>query len=119
MKAQAGDWVLGGPPEWKVRPEGVPGFAKIYGVRFKSYKTLDVCGPLVLSALDNGQINVGCTFSTDPAIKSHDLVTLADPENLFPSQNVVAIITSAKVTKDVETILDAVSSALTTETLSR
>ncbi|OBZ92191.1 glycine/betaine ABC transporter substrate-binding protein [Pararhizobium polonicum] len=117
LKAHAKDWVLGGPPEWKVRPDGVPGFEKNYGVKFKSYKTLDVCGPLVLSALINGQIQVGCGFSTDPALKSHKLVTLADPLNQFPSQNILPLISSAKVTKDITAALDAVSAALTTDDL--
>ncbi len=117
LKAHAEDWVLGGPPEWKVRPDGVPGFEKNYGVKFKSYKTLDVCGPLVLSALVNGQIQVGCGFSTDPAIKTHKLVTLEDPLNQFPSQNVVPLISSAKVTKEIAATLDAVSTALTTDNL--
>ncbi|NTD87679.1 ABC transporter substrate-binding protein [Agrobacterium tumefaciens] len=119
LKDHAGDWVLGGPPEWKVRPDGVPGFEKNYGVKFKSYKTLDVCGPLVLSALDNGQIQVGCGFSTDPALKSYKLVTLADPLNQFPSQNVLPLISSAKVTKEVSAVLDSVSAALTTEDLTQ
>ncbi|MBK0023985.1 ABC transporter substrate-binding protein [Ochrobactrum sp. S46] len=117
LKTHAGDWVLGGPPEWKVRPDGVPGFEKNYGVKFKSYKTLDVCGPLVLSALANGQVQVGCGFSTDPALKSHDLVTLADPLNQFPSQNVLPLISSSKVTEEITAALGAVSAALTTDGL--
>lgn len=117
LKGYAEDWVLGGPPEWKVRPDGVLGFEKNYGVKFKSYKTLDVCGPLVLSALENGQIQVGCGFSTDPALKSHKLVTLTDPLNQFPSQNILPLISSAKATKEIAAILDAVSAALTTDGL--
>ncbi|QCJ01053.1 ABC transporter substrate-binding protein [Agrobacterium larrymoorei] len=117
LKNHAGDWVLGGPPEWKVRPDGVPGFEKNYGVKFKSYKALDVCGPLVLSALNNGQIEVGCGFSTDPALKSNKLVALADPLNQFPSQNVLPLISSTKVTKEITAALDAVSDALTTDDL--
>ncbi len=44
------DLVLGGPPEWKTRPTGVPGFEKNYGVTFKEYKVLDVGGPLTVNA---------------------------------------------------------------------
>ncbi|TCM46124.1 osmoprotectant transport system substrate-binding protein [Rhizobium sp. PP-F2F-G48] len=117
LKGHAGDWILGGPPEWKVRPDGVPGFEKNYGVTFKSYKTLDVCGPLVLSALANGQIQVGCGFSTDPALRSNKLVTLADPLNQFPSQNILPLISSEKVTDEIAAALNAVSAALTTDGL--
>lgn len=79
LRPHAPDLVLGGPPEWKVRPEGVPGLKAIYGLEFKSYRVLDVCGPLTLSALLNSQIDVGCMNSTDPAIEEHDLVSLNDP----------------------------------------
>ncbi|MGV1768359.1 ABC transporter substrate-binding protein [Rhizobium rhizogenes] len=117
LKPHAASLVLGGPPEWKVRPEGVPGMKNIYGLEFKSYKTLDVCGPLTLSALDNGQVDVACMNSTDPAIKSHKLLSLEDPKAMIPSQSIVPLITTSKATKEVAAVLNEVSAALTTDDL--
>lgn len=113
----AGDIVLGGPPEWKTRHEGVAGLKEVYGLEFKEFKTLDVAGPLTLTALLNGQIQVADLTSTDPAIAENDLVALKDNKNLFPAQNIVPIIASDQVTDEVTKVLDAVSAALTTTDL--
>src|SRR5665213_1528507 len=34
--------ILGGPPEFQTRVDGIPGLAKNYGVTFGSYKVLDL-----------------------------------------------------------------------------
>ena len=109
--------VLGGPPEWKTRKEGVVGLKNIYGLTFKSFKTLDVAGPLTLAALVNGQVQAADMTSTDPAMKESKLVALKDPKNLFPAQNIVALIADKKTNATVASALDAVSAALTTEDL--
>ncbi|MCF1462146.1 ABC transporter substrate-binding protein [Agrobacterium vitis] len=113
----ASEFVLGGPPEWKTRKEGIIGLREVYGLEFKSLKALDVGGPLTLSALINGQIQAANLFSTDPAIATNDLVMLEDVKNLFPAQNVVPVIATAKVSETVTKTLDAVSAALTTKDL--
>ncbi|MGV1952373.1 ABC transporter substrate-binding protein [Agrobacterium vitis] len=113
----ASEFVLGGPPEWKTRKEGIVGLREVYGLEFKSLKALDVGGPLTLSALVNGQIQAANLFSTDPAIATNDLVMLEDVKNLFPAQNVVPVIATAKVSETVTKTLDAVSAALTTKDL--
>ncbi|NWA03255.1 ABC transporter substrate-binding protein [Pseudomonas gingeri] len=117
LKPVAHQLVLGGPPEWKSRKEGVLGLKEVYGLTFKSFKTLDVAGPLTLSALLNGQIDAADLTSTDPAIKSNNLVPLADPLNLFPAQNIVPIFAAKKMTPEMANLLNAVSAALTTEDL--
>ena len=113
----AGQLVLGGPLEWKTRKEGVVGLKEIYGLEFSAFKTLDVAGPLTLSALLNGQIHAADMTSTDPALDANKLVALEDPKNLFPAQNIVPIIAGKKVSDKVSATLDAVSAALTTEDL--
>lgn len=117
LKPVAGELVLGGPPEWKTRKEGVVGLKDVYGLEFKSFRTLDVAGPLTLSALINGQIQVADMTSTDPAMDANNLVALEDTLNLFPAQNIVPIIATAHVNDDVAAALNAVSAALTTEDL--
>lgn len=109
--------VLGGPPEWKTRPTGVPGFKKNYGVTFKSYKSLDAGGPLTINALKNGQVDAADVFSTDPNIAAEGWVTLEDPKNQFAAQNVLPIINKTKATPTVTDALNAVSKVLTTDNL--
>ena len=109
--------ILGGPPEWKTRITGVPGFKAKYGVTFKSFKTLDAGGPLTIAALKSGQIQVGDVFTTDPNIVSNGWVALEDPKSLFPAQNVVPLINKAKASANVTDALNGVSAKLTTPVL--
>ncbi|NTY41596.1 ABC transporter substrate-binding protein [Burkholderia diffusa] len=113
----AGQLVLGGPPEWKTRHEGVAGLKQVYGLTFKSFRILDVAGPLTLSALKNGQIQAADMTSTDPAMAQDNLVALQDPKHLFAAQNIVPLVARDKLNGAVKQTLDQVSAALTTEDL--
>ncbi len=118
LKGKAQDLTVGGPPEWKTRLTGIPGFKKIYGLEFKQFRPLDAGGPLTLAALKNGQIDAGDMFTTDPSIAENDLVALEDPKNMYASQNVVPLITKSKSNPTIEGALNAVSAKLDTPTLS-
>ncbi len=113
----AKDFVLGGPPEWKNRSYGVPGLKKTYGLIFKDFKALDTAGPLTVQALKNGQVQAANLFTTDPAIKANDFVSLTDTKSFFGSQNVIPVLTAAKATPEVTAALNAVSAKLDTDTL--
>jgi len=113
----AKDLTLGGPPEWKTRPTGVPGLKKVYNLDFKSFRALDAGGPLTVQALKNGQVDAANLFTTDPSIPANGFVVLDDPKHLFAAQNVVPLITKAKVTDTVSSALNAVSAKLDTASL--
>jgi osmoprotectant transport system substrate-binding protein len=117
LAGKSKDLVLGGPPEWKTRPTGVPGLKKVYGLVFKSFRPLDAGGPLSVNALKNGQVDAANLFTTDPNIVTNGFVVLEDPKSLFAAQNVVPLIAKAKVTPDIEGALNAVSAKLDTATL--
>jgi osmoprotectant transport system substrate-binding protein len=109
--------VLGGPPEFENRPDGLPGLEEVYGVSFGEFRKLDAGGPLTINALKNGQIDAADIFTTDPSIATNDFVVLEDPENLYAAQNVLPLINADKATDGVAAVLDAVSAQLTTEDL--
>lgn len=113
----AGELVLGGPPEWKTRVNGVAGLKSVYGLEFKSFSSLDAGGPLTLNALLNNQIQAADLFSTDPAIAANSLVPLEDDKNLFLAENIVPLINKAKATDEVSQTLNEVSAKLKTEDL--
>lgn len=117
LKTHAAQMVVGGPPEWKTRREGVVGLKEVYGLQFSSFKTLDVAGPLTVAALVNGQVQAADMASTDPALPAKHLVALKDPNSLFPAQNILPLIAEDKVTPTITSTLDAVSKALTTNDL--
>jgi osmoprotectant transport system substrate-binding protein len=109
--------ILGGPPEFKERAQGVPGLHREYGVTFRSFKALDAGGPLTVNALKNGQVDAADLFTTDPSILANDFVVLQDPENLYTAQNVLPLIDKTKATPGVRAVLKAVSDKLDTEKL--
>src|SRR6476661_660447 len=117
LKPYAGELVLGGPPEWKTRVNGVIGLRDVYGLNFKDFVTLDAGGTLTMTALTNGQIQAGDLFSTDPGLVTNNLVPLEDDKNLFAAENVVPVIKTAKETDTITKTLDAVSAKLTTDDL--
>jgi osmoprotectant transport system substrate-binding protein len=114
LKPVAKDLVLGGPAEWKTRATGVPGLKKVYGLEFKSFKSLDAAGPLTVDALKKNQVQAANIFSTDPNIPANNWVALSDRKLLFASQNVVPLMNKAKATPKVSQVLNQVSVMITT-----
>ena len=117
LGSHAKDLTLGGPPEWKTRPTGVPGLKRVYNLEFRTYRPLDAGGPLSAQALKNGQVDAVNLFTTDPSIAANGFVILDDPKSLFAAQNVVPLITKSKVNPTISAALNAISAKLDTVTL--
>lgn len=117
LQAVAHQLVLAGPAEWKTRQIGLPGLEEVYGLTFKEFKVLDAGGPLTLSALQNGQAQVGDMFSSDPAIEDNGFVSLVDDKGLFLPANIIPVIREDAMTDEVKEVLEDISAALTTEDL--
>lgn len=117
LEPHAGDMTLGGPPEFETRPNGVDGLQEVYGLEFGSFRSLAAGANLTVQSLVNGQVDVANIFTTDPAVGENGFVVLEDPESLFAAQNVVPLIRADAVNDDVETALNEVSAALTTDNL--
>ena len=117
LKPVAKDLVLGGPPEFKTRTQGVVGLKDKYGVEFKEFKSLDVAGPITVSALKKGDVQAANLFTTDPAVAENDFVALEDTKGLFSAQNVTPLVNKEGVDDTVKEALNAVSAKLDTATL--
>jgi osmoprotectant transport system substrate-binding protein len=117
LGAHCNDIVLGGPPEFQTRPDGLPGLQKNYGCVPKSFKPLDAGGPLTVAALKDGSVDAADLFTTDNSVPSNGWVILQDPKSDFAAQNVVPLISSAKASDTTKRTLNAVSSKLDTRTL--
>ena len=105
-------------PEFATRADGIKGLKSVYGLNNLKFKAIsDGGGPKTLSALLNNTVQVADIYSTTPSIIENELVTLKDPKNLFASQQVVPIVGKAKASDDVATVLNSVSSKLTTDDL--
>lgn len=117
LKPYAASMVIGGPPEFKTRVDGLVGLKKNYGLTFKSFDPLDESGPLTLAALTSGKVQAADVFTTTPQIVTDHLVSLADPKFNFAAQNVVPLVYKKAATTTVVNTLNAVSQRLTTEAL--
>jgi osmoprotectant transport system substrate-binding protein len=113
----ASQLVLGGPPEFKTRTDGVIGLKSVYGLTFKNFDPLDESGPITLSALTSGKVQAADVFTTTPQIISDKLVSLADPKNLFAAQNVIPLVYKPALTPTISATLNAVDAKLTTSAL--
>ncbi len=115
LHGKSGNLVLGAPPEFATRAQGVPGLKSTYDLTFPEVRALK--GQALVQALVNGQVDVANVFTTDPAIKANDLVVLEDTKRLFGTQNVVPLITKEAATEQVRDALNGVSAKLTTDGL--
>jgi osmoprotectant transport system substrate-binding protein len=113
----AGGLVIGGPPEFKTRQQGMVGLESVYGVKFKQFKSLDTAGPITVSALEKGDVQAANLFTTDPVIAAKGFVVLDDPKNLFSAQNVTPLVYKASANDTIRQALNAVSAKLDTPTL--
>jgi osmoprotectant transport system substrate-binding protein len=117
LKPVAKKLVIGGPPEFKTRAQGLVGLKKNYGLTFKSFVPLDESGPLTLAALKDGKVQAADVFTTTPQIITDKLVALADPKFNFAAQNVTPLVYKKAATPTVVSTLNRVSAALTTNAL--
>jgi osmoprotectant transport system substrate-binding protein len=113
----ASQMVLGGPPEFKTRSDGIAGLKATYGLTFKSFDPLDESGPITLAALTSGKVQAADVFTTTPQIISDKLVSLTDPKNNFAAQNVIPLVYKPALTSTISSTLNAVSAKLTTSAL--
>ena len=113
----ASQWTLGGPPECPQRPFCQQGLESVYGLHFKSFKSLDTGGPLTFAALKQGAINIGLVFSSDGGISANNFVVLDDDKHLQQADNVVPLIRTDVLNSEITTILNSIDAKLNTPDL--
>jgi len=119
LQPVASQLVLGGTPECPTRPFCLQGLMRVYNLQFKDFKPLDTGGPLTVAALQNGEIDVGELFTTDPNITLQNFVELEDDKHLQLADNVSPVIRNDILNRaaDARSVLNSVTSKLTTTDL--
>ena len=117
LASVASKLTLGAPAQFKTRPDGVPALKSVYGVTFGRFTPLEAGGAITVTALKNGTIDAADIFSTDSSIAKNNFVSLTDPKSMFAAQNIVPIVTKAKLTQPMVDACNAVSAKLDTKTL--
>ena len=110
---------LGGPPECPDRPFCLPGLNETYGLEFAEFVPLDAGGPLTVTALTGGQVDVGLLFTSDPAIATNGFVLLEDDKQLQLADNIVPVLRQEVLDANpaVADILNTIIERLTQEEL--
>ena len=115
--AIASQWTLGGPPECPQRPFCQLGLQSVYGLKFKSFKSLDTGGSLTFAALKQGAINIGLVFSSDGGISANNFVVLEDDKHLQQADNIVPLIRTDVLNSEITTLLNSIDAKLNTPDL--
>jgi len=110
----SGDLTLGGPPECEEREPCLLGLESVYGIEFANVEKLDVGGPITAQNLTDGVIDVGVLF-TGSSIIPDGVVLLEDDKGLQGADNPVVLVRQEVDTDELNTRLNEVSAALTTE----
>jgi osmoprotectant transport system substrate-binding protein len=99
LEGQSEKLTLYGSPECRQRIDCLAGLEKYYGLKFKSFKPVDI--GLRYTVLEKGQADLSILFTTDPQLsaESDKFVILEDDKEVFPAGNVI-FVTSQKVAEE-------------------
>jgi osmoprotectant transport system substrate-binding protein len=111
---------LYGSPECRQRIDCLAGLEKYYGLKFKSFHSVDI--GLRYTVLEKGQADLSILFTTDPqlAAEKDKFVILEDDKEVFPAGNVIFVSKKSTVEKagpDYEKTIVAVQKGLTLEVM--
>jgi len=111
---------LYGSPECRQRIDCLAGLEKLYGLKFKEFKPVDIS--LRYKVLEQGQADLSILFTTDPqlAAESDKFVILEDDKEVFPSGNIIFVtskMVAEKAGPDYESTILNVQKGLTLEVM--
>jgi osmoprotectant transport system substrate-binding protein len=103
---------LGGNPELADRPYGPKGLKSVYGIDIGFKAT----GDTTVESLVAGTINVADVYTSDPRIKTDNLVVLQDTKGMILASNIVPLV-SKDIEGKVADVINAVQAKLTPDAL--
>lgn len=91
VAAVSAQWRAGFGYEFVERPDGYPGLARTYGLKFAEAPRLMDLG-LLYRALEEKQVDIVAGAATDGIISARDFVVLQDDKHYFPPYEAVPIV---------------------------
>src|SRR5215212_7703201 len=90
LEGQSEELTLYGSPECRQRIDCLAGLEKLYGLKFKSFKPVDI--GLRYTVLEKGQADLSILFTTDAMLANSKKYTiLEDDKGLIPAGNLIFI----------------------------
>lgn len=77
-------YIFGTPHEFMERADGLRNFVKTYNLKFDPGNIRGISSGLMYKALEDGQVDLIMSYSTDGRIKAYNLKLLEDDKNFFP-----------------------------------
>lgn len=84
------DFVLGAVFEFIDRPDGLPGFQKEYGLKFKDVKGMD--HGIMYRSIGAKEVDVINSYTTDGQLQDYDLRVLEDDKSYFPPYHALPLV---------------------------
>ena len=114
---KAGRVLIGAPPEFRTRYEGLEGLQKVYGLKNLRVRPIQIGRQY--GELDRGGVDVAAVFSTDGPLGAGEYRLLEDPKRLFSFQNVAPVVSQKLLAgaPGLAEAADAVSARLTNEAM--
>jgi osmoprotectant transport system substrate-binding protein len=109
-----GTVVIGAPPEFQTRFEGLVGLGQRYGLRNAKARPMAIGRQY--AALDDGRVDAAAVFTTDGQLAGGRYVVLRDPRGVFGTQHLAPIISRAALRRygpRLQAVIDGVSRRLT------
>src|SRR5439155_15642907 len=108
-------WQAGFGHDFMVRPDGYPGFARMYGLDFAGVSDMSL--DLTYTALASHKVDMIAGNSTDGRIAALDLVQLEDDKHYFPPYEGVIVMRKDAMTRlaIVNEVLSKLSGAISTD----
>ncbi|WP_432353875.1 glycine betaine ABC transporter substrate-binding protein [Sporosarcina sp. A2] len=88
--AHSKDFTLGAVFEFIDRPDGLPGFEKEYGLKFKDVKGMD--HGMMYRSINANEVDVINSYTTDGQLAIYDLRVLEDDKSFFPPYHALPLV---------------------------
>ncbi len=114
-----GTVTVAGAPECETRPTCLLGLTDTYGLGNITFESIQE-GSVRVSSLEQGAVQVGLLFSTQPVIAAKNFVALTDTMGIVPVENIVPVVSNAVIEaygSDFTDLVNRISAKITTALL--
>ena len=110
-------WTAAFGYEFQQRPDGFPALERVYDLRFRDVRTMDL--GLLYRALADRQVDLGVGSATDGLIDALGFVILADDRHAFPPYEAVPVVRQATLDRfpDLRGTLDRLGGTISAATM--
>ncbi|HEX5563692.1 MAG TPA: glycine betaine ABC transporter substrate-binding protein [Sporosarcina sp.] len=117
--AYSEDFTLGAVFEFIDRPDGLPGFQKEYGLKFKNVKGMD--HGIMYRSISAGEVDVINSYTTDGQLQEFDLRVLEDDKSYFPPYHALPLVRkeTLKEYPEIEAVLRQLEGAIDEEAMQK